>query len=605
MENFNLTFELLVNEPNEEFVRKVQNVISQVSEWDLDVVDLKVFSVILPAMQFRFEKVFKDYHLALETSRDKLGNTDLKENLKLIFASIESAQELLHYVYSKSPVQLRKIKAIIHYIPQLVRLTVEHTFNDLNKNNNTFNEELSMIKEVTKHLYASLLYLLENSLEANGGEDATLLAEALLVICQMPEMDASSLVSSWKCFVNVVSKQSSILENQLKLSLIYECLIDNICWILQISLQSDPIVVERQMKCSVFLIKILYKLFTEIFPGSLKSYGLKLLIFYTKILTMSSIKSIATMNQELLSLLDGILRRLLQGQHALLFKNHIKNISIQLKERQLYEKYLIGFLTLMNKIMQIVNELYSDWSELVPNLIEDSFNAMSKCENQFLYEELIVNLAAAILLQDINCQSPNLLLKFLLNAQSPFISLTALDLYTLVLLNVTPEESLTILLNLLYGIDELEIGFFTNRSEVVFLKLLLQRGYKVLPKTLQQSVVKLFPVEKYPKIWKLLSLKRTQEVLEKCVEIATENIDGRSLTEEVIVNIAESLHLLGTSEGHLVNTQIEEFLRKFWSIEFKEDILENNIFEYFVSRILPLSAVYLDKSLVKDRSEIL
>ncbi|KAH1000766.1 hypothetical protein HUJ04_013059 [Dendroctonus ponderosae] len=601
---------------NATFVDSVKAAIEAVNQVEVSIAEERIIAKVFPLIQARFDQIFADNATFCVTVDDDLMCALTRENLEVIFQLAEIVQEFMNYIHDHSPMQLSCIESVLKYLPLFIQMSADHWKNSADEYKTVFNEELAKLFEVLKHLYASYLYLLERSIQVGeNGEEINLLVDALTVLCEMPKVfsviDASSILSSWKCFTTVTSNYSQLIENDLDIRVPIQLLTDDICEMLKSLNPRDAQTFPRQLKILTYLVKVLCKI-TYNFKPQLSKFASEMLEFFVKFLCyLSDVhankaflkETTQRIDAEVVKLLEGLLGTLLVTESGA-FKELLKGFS---KITKLGESSC-GYVALLAKILQIISNMSSDWSDVLPQIIEDIFEFLPNCcsylcmdgPNGEMYQHLIVQAGLAVLLQDSTFECSQVLLKHILQGNG-FAAILALEVYCLIASNISPEECLSLLINLLYAIQEMQCGFFTNRPEISYLKCLVQRLYSILPDTLKEEVVKLFRPEQHIQVWRFLEFanfpNKSRKLLEPIVEITADSIHSFTdqITENMIVNVGESIDLLSTIEDlALINSSkasiIVGFLSKFWSCRIDNGICSNNILKYMFWKISRITA---------------
>ncbi|XP_066249490.1 uncharacterized protein [Euwallacea similis] len=634
MEELESRIELLNNtDPNEKFISNIKSIVEVLADLDIATIETKILVRVLPAIQIRLSNIYSDNYSLFEIIEDQSVNTTISGNLETSFQLTEITQELLHLVYMQCPIVPTQIQSILKSLPLYIKLTAEHWDTSSEAYKSSYIEELSRICEVVKHLYASFLILLERCIcIEDNTEQLSLLGQTLIAVCEMPailsSMDATSIISSWKCFITVSAKHSSLLESYINVSCCIQLLRDDYCRVMESLDGQDPQTYCKQLKVALFLAKIACTTFTQLTELS-DIVASELLVFYGKALNFSPEYFVYTnlpnenieLESKLVTVFDELLRHLLVAEGEV-FKRQLQSYTKIFKTTDYLEKYSNGFLILINKILAFICDITSDWSGIVINLAESTFTLLSLChkmlfserKNAGIFQHLIINLSAAILIHDTTIQSVHMLLKYLLLQNNFFESILALEILSLISSNISSEENLTLLINLLYAVSELHLDVFTHRPDIELLKCLLHRLFQQLPNVFKEQVVKLFKPEQYVEVWKLLGFQYlpmdlAQSALEPIISSMADCVGslGHDADEEVVINIAESSALI--TAAPLVHPRGDEILtamEKFWSFDMTNHILENNLVKYFITRVSGLSAmeIHADVIIMKLKSMI-
>ncbi|XP_066149712.1 uncharacterized protein [Euwallacea fornicatus] len=626
MEELESRIELLNNtDPNDKFVSNIKSIVKVLTDLDMATIESKILVRVLPAIQIRLSNIYSDNYSLYEIIEDQSVRTTISGNLETSFQLTEIAQELLHLIYLQCPIVPTQIESVLKSLPLYIKLTAEHWNTSSEAYKNSYIEELSRICEVVKHLYASFLILLERCIcIEDNAEQLSLLGQTLIAVCEMPailsSMDASSIISSWKCFITMSTKHSSLLESYINISCCIKLLGDDYCRVMESLKDQDPQIYCKQLKVGFFLAKIACTTFTQLVELS-DIVASELLVFYGKVLNFSPEYFVYTnlsnesneLENKLVTVFDELLRHLLVAEGEV-FKRQLQSYTKISKNTDYFEKYSIGFLILINKILSFICDITSDWSGLMISLAESTFTLLSLChkmlfserKNAEIFQHLIINLSGGILIHDTTIQSVHILLKYLLLQNNFFAAVLALEVLSLVSSNITSEENLTLLINLLYGVSELSLDIFTHRPDIEFLKCLLHRLFQQLPNVFKEQVVKLFRPEQCVEVWRLLGFEYlpvdlVQSALEPIVSSMADCVGslGYDADEEVVINIAESSALIAAAPLiHPRGDEILTTLEKFWSFDITNQILENNLMKYFTAKVSSLSAMEIHPDVI-------
>lgn len=89
-----------------------------------------------------------------------------------------------------------------------------------------------------------------------------------------------------------------------------------------------------------------------------------------------------------------------------------------------------GYLALLGKILQMISNISADWSGVLPQMIADVFQFLANCKGK-MYQNLIVQMGLAILVQDRTFECSQVLLRHILQ-ENGFEAVLALEVYCLV-----------------------------------------------------------------------------------------------------------------------------------------------------------------------------
>ncbi|XP_050297056.1 uncharacterized protein LOC126736640 [Anthonomus grandis grandis] len=608
-----------------EFLNHIQSICAAVHQFELATVESNILSRILPIIHDRIEQNFSKNLSIFEIIDDTVS---IKNSLQEVFQLTEAIQEISNFILGQSSINIGNIQSLADFLPKYIQLFATH-YNSSNEYKDTYLDELSNIIVVLKHFYTSFLYILGSSLSLEEDEhDIKLLAEVILALCHMPNiwqpLDKSVIFSTWKCLGAIITKYSSLLANHLDVNIPIRLLTTNVCQILEQFAKEDPDY-QFEIKKVTFLLKVVFKVWTFEFYEKISSFASELLVFYVKTLSFSQEylkfhqipdEIIDLMETNVYSVLEKYLQHLMLGQ-VNVFKEQLLNLSKCLKLSETNHSY--GFLMLFNLLLKIIANDNSDWSTIIYPIITEIFEALKQCRqelfwkpyNHGVYDTLIVNLTAAILVHDADCQCPELLIKYLLQ-NNPFISIFSLEVYTLLIRNISSQDCICLLINLLYSIEDLTIGYFTHRPEMVYLTHLLHRIFALLPDPLKEQILEIFPPDQHIQVWRFLGFRsvpkyKMKEIMQPVIDNTSASIKpaGPSFDENYIINMGEGLHLISTAkELNFHDESLKEivtFLESFWTREFGDDVLDNNWFKYFIFKVDALTVICIQNNLLSSQ----
>ncbi|XP_030763390.1 uncharacterized protein LOC115887959 [Sitophilus oryzae] len=609
--------DLQVGISNADFVTNLKEIIHNVDDFDTQK---DLINNVLPAVEDRFKQIYNDNFSLSETTEDPIINVLVRDNLEVAFNLTEMYQEVLNLICQKDKVYLENIELVLKHLLNSIIYFLKHWDSISDEYKNVFTEELFKLVEVLKHLYEILLNILEFSVTVEENDASiSILTKTLIQISEISqeifEVDVKSAIYSWKTFGALTAKYSEILGNVLDVRIPVNSLNILVCKTLNISLANkDEESMKGHIKIVIFLTKILIKL-SDIFYQQLEQFSLELLVFYVKISSFSQEPKLRNiLDLEVFPNLDIFLQHLLMGDSN--FKDHIKHISTYRQSISTFKEHSLGILFLSNRIIQILNNISEEFYGIDMAIIETVFDVLHTCSrelilidnNQKLYEDLILNISAAILLRDKDCSSLDILLKNLLHP-NVMLNFLALEIYTVVISNISPEERMLLLVNYLYSVNDLLCGYFTHQPGITNLRHLFKRMLRSLPNEFKDQVVKLFSPVQYFQIWRFihfdhLSAQQVKCLIDPLMENTTQCIHRLYIecNEEVPLNIAESLDLLSSIDLPCNDERmgsIIKFVISFWDINFtSSNVLDNNILRYFVCKISGITLYCIKNQIV-------
>ncbi|CAG9764278.1 unnamed protein product [Ceutorhynchus assimilis] len=546
----------------------------------------------------KFTNIFSENLDMFETSEDDFVKVIIKLNYGTVLQVTEVILEMLDLVSRNAPVELLHIEPIVVYVPSLVQMYSFHLNNCPELHMETFIHEITEITEAIKHLYGIYLHLLEFSITISSENE--ILSAVLMALCQMPKdfskIDPKCILSCWKCF-NVLTNRYKAYIGHFDFSVVVKLINEFVCDLLE----NMNTISEKQSKVINFIIKILFINIQRNFYDKLSEFVKDLLIFYIKMYKFINSEVL----NEIFKQIEGYLGDLL-AEKPHVFKQAIENLKIEDMD-----DCPIGSLRFLNRILQLINGVSFNWPIIA--LINYIFDVLPLCQKELLmppnqngwvYQNLIVNMSAAILIHNVNVEGTTLLIKYILK-EEVFGALLALEVYLLVLRNIPEDDCTRLVINLFNATERLEGVYFTHKPEYIYLKCLLQRIFKFLSHKSKLDLLKVFHPDEHIQVWRFLGFAciQNQEIFEPVINNTVNYIKeldnykrrttpfaGNQMSSEPIaLNIGEGIGLLSTiTDRNIVKnkiTTITSFMDTFLSLDFTTDILNNNLFQYFIMKI--------------------
>ncbi|XP_049818007.1 uncharacterized protein LOC109608482 isoform X2 [Aethina tumida] len=459
------------------------------------------------------------------------------------------------------------------------------------------NKELLDLFKIAQNVHTALLKLVEACyINEENHEDLGELTDFLNEVIDIGEilsdLNIKCMVENWKGYTAITRKFADFLmkfmqTNINNILLYFEKIISrNLLQFKEsINVNFNEKNATQHIKVTNFLIKVILKL-AETF-WSLISYG------FEAVLKISSlIYSFSVPNQckelyykTVLQIYEPFMNKLCNEEAFIKF---VENMP-QSEENCCESLYILNtvfnhFKTADTKIslskilMKLFDTLQLAGAELTFNL-----NGLNDC----LYENLLVNVATALLLMDSD-RATKLIIILNMFHDHMWCSMFATDLWCLILSNLTPNMILQTLNKLIEFQIRSVFGLFTYRTEKMKLNNMLQRMYDMLPKELKKQLMLKYPVTDNVSLWNILGYEDVRDL---------EKTYLKSITP-LILNV-QHMH---------PNTSFEDFFAAFdylesaiiltptndsfnlicelWNFNKQSDeILSNNIFKFFIWRM--------------------
>ncbi|XP_018565894.1 uncharacterized protein LOC108906934 isoform X2 [Anoplophora glabripennis] len=479
---------------------------------------------------------------------------------------------------------------------------------------------------VTQEVHLLFLKLFETYIvvknEADNIEEIKTLREVLDIICGMSEilsdLNIQSMSDNWKGYTAIVNKFSSILVHSIDLKVPISCLTYQVDKNLSFIDNKDEIdlkLVTQVIKITSFLIKVVLKI-CDIFWNCLVRFSTEALKFCCTVYSfpVELFRSQGHLSETLI-LIENFVFKTIEPLLVRLLKDS-KSLEILFTENLLRDIYSFGHLNVLNNILRILvsNQIkMSDHS--VGGIINAIFSCTSLCFAEFFWEcepkdniidSLVLHISATVIFYDeYYGEMESILLKYLLQDHI-FASLLAMEIWTLLLCNSTPQLCLSTLINLIQKYQEINFGVLTHRPERIYLKCFIQRIFKMLPNYTKNDFVLRYNPVRSMDCWRTIHFTKfpvQQRLSIEGICMATvekiEAIGKGNMNFTDIVFIVENFRALSTvnfREIGLDPNNLAKTVLSLWIFNRGAcDIMENNIFKYFMTELCKITGALLSE----------
>ncbi|XP_060528623.1 uncharacterized protein LOC132703393 isoform X2 [Cylas formicarius] len=604
------------NGESAEVVQQVKAALPYLKTYNVERAEQHIIKHVMTVINKNFEKIFEENKTLLETADDDFISVLIKANIKLSIELTEIADFILKFILQNSNINLVFIESIIKSIPYYVQLFCHHFQTCHASYRDSFEKDIASLLEVIQILYSHFLEILESCVYITDNHGAILLSSTLIVLCKLTEIlsdiNINLLVMTFKNLVSMSEKYSNHLENVMDLIVPIDCITAEIQKRSVYLLEHDESFC-YQIKYLDFLFKIVMKL-CENFSRSFNEMSLGIACFFIKTLNFSlDFYKSSNLPNEAVQLIEQILCVTLeQFLHQILlihdmFKTQLQKIFHISDLNIVCKKYPMGLLSFLNMNLKISVLDYNIPPEFTSNMISLIFSALNQCYKDLFYKSykegifssLVINISAAILIRG-NIGNVEILLLNNLVQENPFVSLLVLDIYTLVLRNISINDLKNTLVFLLSSVKMMNFGVFTHRPESIYFKELLIRIFSMLPITSKVEIIDTIKPETNLQIGYFMGVRNFlsfKKVLGNIVEPGIFGIEEQSVNQEGFLHAVQNLSLLCTTD--LRNNTIDPIqlafaIGKLWEFDSSVErlVLTNHASRSFIRVLINCTAVY-------------
>ncbi|KAJ8964096.1 hypothetical protein NQ317_000566 [Molorchus minor] len=496
---------------------------------------------------------------------------------KLSMEFIQNVKVILDFLLENNDIEFCNLNIVSINTAEIIIFTFEHCRSSSDTYKTTFNTELLNIFRITQEVHLLFLKLLDSCVVMINPSHEDVRELNKEVIGNMSgvlfEISIKSMSDNWKGYISIIQKFSPILSEEFDMKLPIQLLVG-------------------------LINKNLYSI------TNLEDVDQKFLVQVVKIVGFSADvqKSHSGDYQELLE--------------TTLYKP-MEPFLLKLANDAAFEKILadynslngdkLGFVILLSKLLNLIvlNE------NRPPNLriglvLSAIFYSVAGYTEFYLeswpmmdvFDNLVLNVTASVLIyDDYYAEVESILIDAILQ-QHIWSALLAIEVWTLLLHNSTPQTCLETIYGLLRKYEDIEFGKYTYRLEEVYIKCFIQRIFNMLPLNIKNQVVNSYNPMKNIHIWNAIKFHKIPiqqrsviEDISSAMFNTVQSMDEDDFSVSDISFLINTLELLSSVELTEMGISAEILVIvvcNLWEANYC-DIIDNNIFKRFMKSLCKIT----------------